>query len=160
MKMRDIFPGLLLGAATLALAACNSNNGGGGLVGPTPGPTCGPAGLSSQMVYPLPGATNVPDTTTELVIAVSTPLANNTYNLALTGTNNFSSQTGNPLAQISASQLPAGSGPTTIVNPTYEAVSLINSLPAATQISLFLNIPNDPNNCTPQTIPGASFTTQ
>ncbi|HEV7179324.1 MAG TPA: hypothetical protein VGN11_05605 [Candidatus Baltobacteraceae bacterium] len=147
-----------LGGVALALAAC----GGGGttVMGPTPGPTCGPANIQSQLIYPKPGATAVPDSLSEIVVAVSSPLPANTFNLALTSQNGSNAQTANPLAQIQASQLPAGSAMATIPTPTYEAVNLIVTLPSATKISLALNIPNDPNNCTPQTIPGASFTTK
>ena len=150
----------LLGTAALgalALAACGG--GGGGSVSPTPGPTCGPIGIQSQLIYPAPSATAVPDAQAQIVIAVSSPLPINTYNLALYNAANSTqfALTANPLAQIQASQLPAGSGTTTISNPTYEAVNLVNPLPAATQLQTAINDPS--SNCTPQTVPG-TFTTQ
>ncbi|HVA26951.1 MAG TPA: hypothetical protein VNF68_02160 [Candidatus Baltobacteraceae bacterium] len=149
---------ILTALGTLALAAC-SGSGGSTFVNPTPGPTCGPVGITSQLVYPAPGATAVPDATAQIVVAVSSPLPINTYNLALIAVSNGSSaQTANYLSQIAASQLPAGSASTTIVNPTYEAVNLIATLPAATQIQVALNIPN--STCTPLNVPGATFTTQ
>jgi hypothetical protein len=147
--------------AILAVAGLAACNGGGSttVVGPTPGPTCGPL-VTSQLVYPAPGATAVPDALAQIVIAVSAPLAANTYNLALIAQSSGGTAfTYYPLAQISASQLPAGSATTTIPNPTYEAVNLINPLPAATTIQTAINNPSDPNNCTPQTVPG-TFTTQ
>ncbi|MDQ2865957.1 MAG: hypothetical protein M3R51_06995 [Candidatus Eremiobacteraeota bacterium] len=159
MKMRSVFFSFVLAGVAAALAACNGNNSGGGYVGPSPGPTCGPYGISSQLIYPPAGATGVSDSIPQMVVALSTPLPINTYNLALTG-NNFSSLTANYLSQISASQLPSGSATTTIPNPTYEAVNLIAALPSATQISVALNIPSDPNNCTPQNIPNGTFTSQ
>lgn len=152
---------LILAAATAALAGCGGGNS-VSYTGPTPGPTCGPTGVTTQLVYPAPGATAVPDNIAQIAIAVSTPLAANTYDLALTALNNGggTALTYYPLAQITASQLPPGSASTTIPNPTYESVNLINPLPAATYIQTAINIPSDPNNCTPQTIPGGTFTTQ
>jgi hypothetical protein len=144
-------------AAVIALAGCNGG-GNSTVPSPTPGPTCGPI-VTSALVYPAPGATAVPDNIAQIVIAVSTPLTPNTYNLSLTALNNGggSALTYYPLSQIAASQLPAGSASTTIPNPTYEQVSLINSLPAATQIQTAINIPT--SNCTPQTVSG-TFTTK
>jgi hypothetical protein len=146
--------------AVIGLVACN---GGSSVVAPTPGPTCNP-GVTSQLVYPAPGATNVSATISEIVVAVSSPLPANTFNLQLTNTANANNvaQTSNPLNVISASQLPAGSASTTIPNPTYEAVGLVNSLYAnfspGTQLQTAINNPN--NNCTAQNVPGGTFTLQ
>lgn len=150
---------LAFGIPVLAVIALTACGGGGSPVAPTPGPTCGPVGITSQLIYPAPGSTAVPDAQQQIVIAVSSPLPINTYNLALINPPNTQpfSYTRNPLAQIQASQLPAGSGSTTISNPTYEAVNLIASLPAATQIQTAINDPN--STCTPQNVPG-TFTTQ
>jgi len=157
MKTRALL--ILAAMSTLGLAACGGG-GGSSVIGPTPGPTCGPTGITSQLVYPAPSATNVPDATAEIVVAVSSPLPINTYNLALIALNNGGggALTANFLAQINASQLPSGSAATTIPNPTYEAVNLIATLPAATQIQVALNIPS--STCTPLNVPGGVFTTQ
>ena len=146
-----------LGAVALMLAACG---GGTTVVGPTPGPTCGPSGVQSQLIYPAPGATAVSDNTAQIVIAVSSPLPVNTFNLSLIALNNGggTAQTANYLAQINANQLPAGSATATIPTPTYEAVNLISTLPSATQIQTAINQPN--SACTPQNITGGTFTTQ
>ncbi len=158
MNIRTLFLGLALGSGVL-LAACG---GGTTVTGPTPGPTCGPANIQSELIYPQPSATGVTDNLAQIVIAVSSPLPINTFNLALTALNNGggTALTANPLAQISASQLPAGSATATIPNPTYEAVNLIANLPSATQIQTAINDPGNPNNCTPQNIPNGTFTTQ
>lgn len=146
--------------SALALAACGG--GGGGGVSPTPGPTCGPIGIASQLIYPAPGATNAPDAPPQIVIAVSSPLPINSYNLAIFNASTGSgTTTANYLAQIQASQLPAGSGTTTISNPTYEAVNLVNPLTAnfasGTTLQTAINDPS--SNCTPQNVPG-TFTIQ
>jgi len=153
MKQRFL---LLAGAlAALALVACN---GGSTYTAPTPGPTCNPGATSEQLVYPAPGATNVPVSTTQIVIAVNTPLPNYTWNLALTSSAG-TAYTANPLTLIAASQLPAGSAKTTIPNPSYESVQLISQLPASTTFTaVALNNPN--SYCAPLIIPGATFTTQ
>ena len=157
MNRRSTFLGPALATLALALAACG---GGTTITGPTPGPTCGPAGVQSQLIFPQPSASAVPDNLSQIVIAVSSPLPINTFNLALIALNNGGGTafTANPLAQISASQLPAGSATPTIPTPTYEAVNLIATLPGATQIQTAINQPN--SNCTPQNIPGGTFTTQ
>jgi hypothetical protein len=149
-------------AAALGLVACSGGGGGGSAV-PTPGPTCGPVGIQSQLIYPAPGATQVPDAQPQIVIAVSSPLPINTDNLVLFNVNNSNNAAGtqNPLAQIQASQLPAGSASTTIANPTYEAVNLAASLAvnfaSGTTIQTAINTPS--STCTPQNVPG-SFTIQ
>lgn len=147
-------------AATLGLVACGG--GGGGSAVPTPGPTCGPVGIQSQLIYPAPGATAVPDNTPQIVIAVSSPLPVNTFNLAIFNASTGSGTTTlNYLSQIQASQLPAGSGTTTIANPTYEAVNLVAALNAnfasGTTLQTAINLPS--SNCTPQNVPG-TFTIQ
>lgn len=147
-------------AATLGLVACGG--GAGGSAVPTPGPTCGPVGIQSQLIYPAPGATAVPDNTPQIVIAVSSPLPVNTFNLAIFNASTGSGTTTlNYLSQIQASQLPAGSGTTTIANPTYEAVNLVAALNAnfasGTTLQTAINLPS--SNCTPQNVPG-TFTIQ
>src|SRR5271166_2044985 len=150
MKMRALL--VFAAMSTVGLGACGGS-GGSGFVAPTPGPTCGPVGVTSQFVYPASSATSVPDATAQIVVAVSSPLPINTYNLALSFNNGASgSQTANYLAQISASQLPSGSATTTIVNPTYEAVNLVASLPPATLVQVALNVPS--SSCTPLNVPG------
>lgn len=157
MNIRAAFFGLALGGGLLTLAACG---GGTTVTGPTPGPTCGPTNVQTQLIYPQPGATAVPDSLSQIVIAVSSPLPINTFNLALIALNNGGGTafTANPLAQIQPSQLPAGSATATIPTPTYEAVNLIATLPSGTQLQTAINQPN--SNCTPQNIPSGIFTTR
>jgi len=143
----------------IGLVACNGSNPS---VNPTPGPTCNP-NVTSQLVYPAPGATGVSATISEMVVAVSSPLPANEYNLQLTdNANGAIAQTANFLNVIPASQLPAGAAPTTIANPTYEAVGLVTSLyanfPPGATLQTSLNVPT--TSCTPLTIPGGTFTLQ
>ncbi len=152
---RTIFAGAAFVVCASALAAC----GGGTTVNqPTPGPTCNPSPATAyQLVYPAPGATAVPITTQQMVVALNAQLPNYTWDLTLTysaGT----AYTANTLAPIAASQLPPGSATTTIPNPVYEQVQLIAQLPSAVTLQVGLN--NLSTNCTPLKIPGATFTTQ
>lgn len=157
MLQRSLFAiGVL---SVVGLVACNGSNPN---VNPTPGPTCNP-NVTSQLVYPAPGATNVSGTIGEIVVALSSPLPANEYNLQLTdNANGTVAQTANFLSVISASQLPPGSAPTSISNPTYEAVGLVTSLyanfPPAATLQAALNVPT--TNCTALNIPGGTFTLQ
>ncbi|MBV8639177.1 MAG: hypothetical protein JO322_13955 [Candidatus Eremiobacteraeota bacterium] len=157
MLKRTLFAAGVL--AVIGLVACNGNPS----AVPTPGPTCNP-NVTSQLIYPAPGATKVPGTISEIVVAVSSPLPANEYNLQLTNTANTGNvaQTANLLVVIPASQLPAGSAPATIPNPTYEAVGLVNSLYVnfnpGTQLQAALNVPS--SSCTAMNIPGGTFTLQ
>ncbi len=159
MQFRTLFFAVAAGASALALAACGG--GGSTIITPTPGPTCLPNTIQSALVFPAPGSTAVPDTIAQIVVAVSSPLPNNTFNLELQGPSftNGSVQTGNDLVQIAASQLPPGSQVPTFANPTYEQVQLQSAFQPATQVT-GVGI-NDPlSACTPLAIPGAAFTTQ
>jgi len=151
MNVRTLAPFLVL-----ALVACGGNPS---VANPTPGPTCGPTSVSAQLVYPVPGATAVPDTITQIVIATSPALPSNSYNLSLSGSNGFGSQTANYLVQIAANQVPPGSASVSFANPSYMSVQLVSAFPSAQPITT-IAINNPLSNCTPLTIPGASFTTQ
>ena len=159
MHIRTLLFAVAAGASALALAACGG--GGSSIITPTPGPTCLPNTTQSALVFPAPGATAVPDTITQIVVAVSSPLPNNTYNLELQGPSfaGGAAQTSNFLVQIAPSQLPPGSQVPAFANPTYEQVQLQSTFQVATQVT-GIGI-NDPlSTCTPLAIPSATFTTQ
>lgn len=159
MKARTMMVTLLAAGSILALAACGG--GSTGIVTPTPGPTCLPTSLNTALVYPAPGATAVPDNIAQIVVAVSTPLPNNAYNLQLSSPSftNGTAQTGNFLVQIAPTQLPPGSLTPAFANPTYEQVQLQSAFAPTTSITA-VGINNPFSNCTALAIPGASFTTQ
>jgi hypothetical protein len=139
-----------------AVAACGG--GSPSAAAPTPGPTCGTSAQQVQLVYPAPSATGVSDNLPEVVVAVNPALEAGLWNLAFAQNNVLVGQTGYYFNQISASQLPAGSAPTTITNPTYELVPLSSNLGAKQTYQTALNIPL--SNCTALVIPGGTFTTQ
>lgn len=152
--------GTLLIAAATALAACNSNSGYQAYVAPTPGPTCSP-GENVQMVYPIPGATGVPDNPQQIVFAVASPLPSS-WNVFLNSTNSYaataySGYTAAGFETISASQVPAPSATPSISNPVYQSVTLISGFPADATRYVWVN--NGATSCTPLG-PVGSFTTQ
>jgi hypothetical protein len=153
LSLRSFFAAAAFAVCSAALAACGGTN----VSGPGVGPTCAPGATAYQLIYPAPGATNVPTTTQQLVIALNQQLPNYTWDLALSysaGT----ALTANTLAPIAATQLPPGSATTTITNPVFEQVQLVAPLPSGVQLTVGLN--NLSTNCTPLTIPGATFSTQ
>ena len=154
MLKRTIFAvGVLV---VIALVACNG--GSNTIVTPTPGPTCSP-GAQVQMLYPIPGATGVPDNPQQLVFAASSPLPS-TYNAVV---NNANTLNGNQLPTaatvkvIQASQVPSPSATPSFANPTYESISLLNGFSAQQTIYVWLN--DTASSCTPLG-PVGSFTTQ
>jgi hypothetical protein len=156
MKLRVSHGILGAVALLLALAAC----GGGSSSNPPTPPTCTIPGSTVQFIYPIPNSTAVPDNLQQFVFAVTTPLPANTWNAFLsssTSLNNVFAQTVATAAQISPSQVPSPAATPSFANPVYESVTFVNTLPAATNISIFLN--NAASNCRP-TGPIGSFTTQ
>jgi hypothetical protein len=142
---------LVLGSA-LALTACG---GYGGTLGPGP-IQCLFNGLS-QLVYPIPSATNVPDMPQQIVFATSR-LFPSTFdvlintdpnpNVAVNGQSAF-------FHQIQASQVPQPSATPTISNPFYESATIGANFPHGTYY-VFLN--DTLGGCTPTS--AGSFTTQ
>lgn len=112
-----------------------------------------PAGVQTQVLYPIPGATAVPDSTVQIVFAISTPLPG--WGAAWSTTN--SANYGLGFQTITASQVPSPSATPSFANPIYVSSTLTTSLPAASLVGVYLN--DLGSNCTPVTA-NASFTTQ
>lgn len=113
-----------------------------------------PAGVQTQLLYPKPGATAVPDAPQQIVFAISSPLP--TWGAALlppSGAGIYA----NAFQTITAGQVPTPSATPSFANPIYVSSSLPGSLPAASAIGVYLNDLN--SSCIPVTT-GASFTTQ
>ncbi|HTX55612.1 MAG TPA: hypothetical protein VMD47_00775 [Candidatus Acidoferrales bacterium] len=155
---RSFFVFCALATSVFAFAACN---GGGTVSAPTPGPTCSP-GVQYQMLYPIPGATGVPDNPQQLVFAVSSPLPS-TWNAYVNNTNSYSNgaYTIAGMETISASQIPSPSAtPNPSIFPTtpyYQSITLASGFASGQIIYVWLNYSN--GNCTPAG-PVGSFTTQ
>lgn len=142
----------LIALGITALAACGGYNS-GTLLSPI---QCLYNG-QSQLIYPIPGATNVPDAPGQIVFAVSR-LFPSTFQVlvhndpspstATAGTSGF-------FQQINQSQVPQPSATPAISNPLYESATVNASFPHATYY-VFLN--DTLGGCTPAS--AGSFTTQ
>jgi len=148
------FVAILAALGTLALAACGGS-GGSTFVNPTPGPTCVP-GVQYQMIYPIPGATGVPDNPQQIAFAVSAPLAG--WNLFLNNANTLSNAayTIATMQTITAGQVPSPSATPSFPNPVYQSVTLTGGFTSGQTIYVWLNNLN--SNCT-AVGPVGSFTT-
>ena len=139
-------------AAGFAVAGC----GGYGAVTIPGSGSCLFSGLT-QLIYPIPGSTNVPNAPQQIVFATSQlfpsgfdVLINNDPNAnnAVNGTAAF-------FQRIQQSQVPSPSAALTISNPFYESAALTASFPHGTYY-VFLN--DSRVSCTPTA--AGSFTTQ
>ena len=111
----------------------------------------------SQLVYPIPGATNVPDAPGQIVFAVSR-LFPSTFQVLVHNDPNPSTAgagTAGFFQQTNQSQLPQPSAPPQISNPLYESASIGASFPHGTYY-VFLN--DTLGGCIPTS--AGSFTTQ
>jgi hypothetical protein len=153
MKTRPAFLGaLLLGVAFLA--ACN---GGGSTLQPQLVliPCTLPSGTLVALAYPEPGATAVPTSPGQVVIALSTPLPN-TWQVVLQYPSGYLGWEG-LLNAIAPASIPTPYAVPTFANPTYESSGLTSALPPNTTVTVLLN--NQGSACN-QFPPIGSFTTQ
>jgi hypothetical protein len=156
LNLRSLFVGLGLALCALAFAACGTS--GPTYTAPTPGPTCSP-GETVVMVYPIPGATGVPDNPQQFVFVVASPLPN--YWNAYVSTSSSGASGNYTLAgmlTIQPSQVPSPAASPSIANPVYQSITLASGLsPSGTTWYVWLN--NQNSNCTPLG-PLGSFTIQ
>jgi hypothetical protein len=151
MTSRGTVFGLLL-AGLATLAACNG--GGTGTVNVVVQPCVLPSGTTVTLAYPVPGATGVPDSPGQVVVAVSSPLpASWQVVLGVTGFGYYAESLLTPIAP--------GAIPTPYAAPTsspisYEASGLTSALPAGTGIQVLLNDESSACNSYPQV---GAFTT-
>lgn len=158
LNLRNLFVACALATSAVAFVACGG--GGSSNINPTPGPTCSP-NTTVQMIYPIPGATGVPDAPQQIVFAVGTPLPS-IWNLYISNAANaqgtVSGYTGAGFQTITAAQVPSPAATPSFANPVYQSVTLSGPLaPAATTWWIWVN--DSAGNCTPLG-PVGSFTTQ
>lgn len=149
--MTRLVPAALL-AAAMALAACS---GSGGITIPGSG-SCLFSGLT-QLIYPIPGATNVPDAPQQIVFATS-QLFPSGFDVLISSDSNPNNAVNGTAAffqRIQVSQVPSPSASLTISNPFYESAALTASFPHGTYY-VFLN--DSRVSCTPTS--AGFFTTQ
>jgi hypothetical protein len=154
LTLRNLFVGFGFALCALAFAAC----GGSGttvVATPTLGPTCSP-GETVQMVYPIPGATGVPDNPQQFVFVVSTPLP--TYNAYFNSANtlNGSVATYARMNTITPAQVPSPAASPAIPNPVYQSVTLPYGFNSGVTIYVWVN--DTSSDCAPLG-PLGSFTT-
>ncbi len=131
----------LVFAAASVLAACNGSNNNSF----TNTPTCGLQG-NTVLVYPKPGAINVPDGTTRVYIASdNNTLANGNFNTAIQPPNGLPYYFGTTFAQVPESQIPKPHASPGISNPTFY-VSGIGGLSAGSTYVIGFNILNQTCN--------------
>jgi hypothetical protein len=153
MRVHFVSVAVLIGTAAV-LAACN---GGGNASYPSvvSVPCVVPSGTLVSLAYPAPGATHVPDSPGQVVLALSSPLPN-TWQVLLELSNGSLGSEGllNPIAP---SSVPTPYATPTFANPTYETSGLTSGLPANMLVTVLLN--DQSSNCN-QYPPIGSFTTQ
>ncbi len=139
-------------ATALALAGCGGN-GGVSFAGQG---SCLFSGVT-QLIYPIPNATNVPDALSQIVFATSQLFpysfdvlinTSSNPNLAKSGSSAF-------FQRIASGQVPSPSAAPTLSNPYYESAALSATFPHGTYY-VFLN--DSQVSCTPTN--AGSFTTQ
>ncbi len=156
LTLRNLSIGFGLGLCALAFAACGGS--GNTFTNPTPGPTCSP-NTTVQLIYPIPGATGVPDSPQQIVFAVGTPLPSvwDAYLAPSSSGNNGGYTAG--LQTITASQIPSPHATPSFANPVYQSVTLGGSLAPPTGATWYVWINDTGGNCAPLG-PLGSFTIQ
>ncbi|HEV3152327.1 MAG TPA: hypothetical protein VGZ02_00830 [Candidatus Baltobacteraceae bacterium] len=153
--MKNFLPWIALAGVAVSLAACNN-----GAAAPGPPAPCGsPPGVSQTvLVYPAPGATGVPDSIGQVIVASNAAISNsgpNTWDIELEDGlgNGF---LGNAFAPA-PSPLPTPNQQPTFANPVFQTSTFTNvNIPGET-LAVVLN--NTASSCTPSVQVG-TFTTQ
>jgi hypothetical protein len=156
LNLRNLFVTAALATCAVAFAACGG--GGNTISNPTPGPTCSP-GTTVQMIYPIPGATGVPDSPQQIVFAVGTALSSSWDAYIAPNSNGNNGGYTNPVQTITAAQVPSPSATPSFANPIYQSVTLSGSLAPPTATTWYVWINDLGGNCTPMG-PVGSFTIQ
>jgi len=148
---RAVWRAALIAICITALTACGGYNSGSYLT-----PIQCLYNGQSQPIYPIPGATNVPDAPGQIVFAVSR-LFPSTFQVLIhndPNPNTATAGTAGSFQQINQSQVPQPSATPKISNALYESASISASFPRATYY-VFLN--DTLGGCPPTT--AGSFTT-
>jgi hypothetical protein len=155
LTLRNLFVASALATCALAFAACGGSSP---YSNPTPGPTCSP-NTTVQLVYPIPGATGVPDSPQQIVFALGTALPSVWGAYLAPSSNGSNGGYTSGLQTITAAQIPSPHATPSIANPVYQSVTLAGSLAPPTGATWYVWINDDAGNCTPLG-PLGSFTIQ
>lgn len=135
----------------LTLSACNGGSNNNNIF--NPGKCTPPA--TTVMVYPIPGATGVPDETQTIYVASqSGQLANGSYGTAIAPPNGGSTYNGGNFVKVAAGAVPSPAASPGFSNPVYYASS-IGGLSAGSTYAIGFN---QNVNCVPVNL--GSFTTK
>lgn len=112
------------------------------------------------MIYPIPGATAVPDTPTQIVIALPSPIPSS-YNAIIDNSASPSDANTNGyyaslFQTIQPQQIPQPAATPSFANPIYVSSAVGVTFKANTQLYVFLN--DESSSCLPTQF--SSFTTQ
>jgi hypothetical protein len=156
LSLRNLSIGFGLALCALTFAACGGN--GNTFTNPTPGPTCSP-NTTVQLIYPIPGATGVPDAPQQIVFAVATPLPSiwDAY-IAPSSTGSNGGYTSG-LQTIPATSIPSPHATPSFANAVYQSVTIGGSLAPPTGTTWYVWINDTAGNCAPLG-PLGSFTIQ
>ncbi|HEY5257399.1 MAG TPA: hypothetical protein VIJ12_03380 [Candidatus Baltobacteraceae bacterium] len=153
--MKMLFAGAMV-VGILALAACGAT----GNNGPAPSQTSCPIPTGAQMIYPIPGATAVPDAPQQIVIAVPSALSTSLNAIVDNSTSQTDANVNGFYASlfqtIQPSQVPQPAATPSFANPIYESSAVGVTFKSATTLYVFLN--DEASNCLPTQF--SSFTTQ
>jgi hypothetical protein len=133
--------GFLAMAAALSLAACNGSNNAGN---PSNYPNCTAPG-NFVAVYPINGATKVPDNTQTIYVASSVPLGSQYQNVI--GAPSGAIYAGAGFTQVSLAQVPKPRTKPSFANPIYYS-SYVGTLAPSSTWTMLLNNTNSAN-CIP-----------
>lgn len=139
-----------------SLVAC----GGGGASNPAPAATSCVIPTGAQMIYPIPGATAVPDAPQHIVIAVPAALSSSINAVIDNSTSQSDANVNGFYASlfqtIQPQQIPAPAATPSFANPIYESSAVGVTFKAATLLYVFIN--DESSNCLPTQF--SSFTTR
>ena len=150
--MKRLLPWLTVAVAAFVLAACNSSNPN---VLPTPGPTCSPGNIQTQLIYPAPGATGIPDAFGQVIVASSPSPLPTSWNVVVVTAISPSGVSGNTF-QPATPPFPTPNATPSFSSPQYQSSAFGQNFPGEV-VTVFLN--NTASTCTPVG-PLGSFTTQ
>jgi hypothetical protein len=129
---------LFICAIVIAAGALVACTGSGGSSSSSPKViTCNlPAGTTVTMVYPIPNATGVPDTISEIVLASTPALPSSWQTLMTTDNINFVT---NQTVLTAATPFPTPNATPANFTGTYQSTAVSATLPKASTIIVYLN---------------------
>lgn len=137
-----LVPWLTIAATALALAACNN----GSNTPPSPPKPCPtPTGDTTVLVYPAPGATSVPGTFGQVIVASTIALPSG-YDVLVTDAVNPNGVLGAPFTTASP-PFPTPNATPPFANPQYQSSAFNGVFASGQGVTVYINDPG--SNCAP-----------